>query len=811
MSDKDKDKNTPPSDDSEAKNNSDVKKKRGRPKKNAGGDKSADKKSEASPAKPKSGAKKPRAKSPSPKASQEPKNKLSQGLFAADAPDKPSGEDERTAEQISRNDETSQKRRENIETAEATGQDHPSGQETEAPAGSAGSPSGNGENEQPAVGVPPISGKENYPNLSASSQSGGNQGGGEAPRGNFTAEAADKSTEEAAAIARNTEAAEKANAAAQAQGGAPQPEQSDEQVRQMEAEAEKAAAAIHKQINDESVATKEEAAVTADARRGKILAAMARQFEPGQVLTMPWYRAIPFLTIGALCIILQTMSMNMFQNNLNYLEGYFHASLEETLWLVSAYMAPYASFTILLIKVRTQIGMRRFTVFSLYFFIAICIASLFVHDIKTAIFIRFLAGVTTAPIAAIGFIHNFEVFTPLRKVTFAISINMFFTAIGIPVVRILGPFLLEDGQVYRFYVLEIGIALVLLVLMYFFRIAPLPRLKVLEKLDFLVYFLLATGLGLNAAMMPVGRLYWWMNVNWIGWCFATAIVCVTLALLIDLNRSNPLVNWRWLFSWDMLHITLVMMTFRVLVSDQSLILGNYFATFGLLNDQLPMLYLITIGGAMLGCITACTFLKPGGGDFLYLIAVLIIAAAEFMDSFSTNLTRPEQFYWTQGFIGYGMALFLAVSMSKGMTAAFSKGNIQFVVTFIAAFQFTQSSVAIMGSAFFGTVQMYFEKFHSYIITSHLNMTDPIVAARVAAYGKTYAGHISDKAILNAEGISMLGEKASLEANILGFNDIFRIFGWIAVVLFLLLAFRVVFKAYVTHRMMKRIAAAQQGD
>lgn len=554
----------------------------------------------------------------------------------------------------------------------------------------------------------------------------------------------------------------------------------------------------------------EEEAATSDSRMAKILAVISSRFKPGQIFTMPWPRALPYLFTGHLCLLIQILSMNMLQNNMPQLEAHFQASLIESMWLISAYMAPYASFTVLLIKIRTQIGMRRFTFIALSCFIACTYLDTQFSNYNSALFMRFLSGLTTAPISSIGILYMIEPFVPTRKVTIGISLSMMCIALGMPLARLVAPYLVADNGVSSFYYFEMGLACLAVFFVFFLHLSPLPQAKVLEKLDFISFPLFALGLGLNAAMLPVGKYYWWSEASWMGYVYAAAIFCLTCSLLIELNRKIPLIDFRWLFSVDMLHITLVMLTFRLLVSDQSSLISSYFSFFNLQNDQLATLYLFVALGIVAGAVLCCLVLQPGGGDYLYLLGSAAIAIGSFSDSLSTNATRPADMYLSQMLIGFGTALFMAVSFSKGLLAAIVKGQPQYITSFTAAFLFTQSTGGLTGSAFFGTLQIYFEKFHSYILTQYLVMSDSQVAARVAAYGRVYGNVLTDSAQAQAQGLNILAQKTSIEANILAYNDVFRIYGVIAVALFCLLIIRIFLKAYFARLLAQRTAAAHNG-
>lgn len=557
----------------------------------------------------------------------------------------------------------------------------------------------------------------------------------------------------------------------------------------------------------ESILDAEQAAITSDSRLAKILDRISKRlkFKPGQILLMPLPQALPYLLTGFLGFFIQTLSMNMFQNNLPQLQAHYQASLVESIWFLSAYMAPYASFSVLLIKVRVKTGVRRSTFMALFCFIVCSALETQISDYNATLFMRFLSGLTTAPLSSIAIFYTVEPFVPARKVTIGMSLCMMYTAMGMPFARLIAPYLVADDGVAYFYLFMMGLACVAVFLVHFLQLKTPPTGNPPEKLDFISFPLFALGLGLNAAILPLGKYYWWQDAAWIGVVYVISIFSLTCFLLIELHRKTPLIDLRWLFSRDMLHITLVMLTFRILVSDQSSIINMYFSMFNLQNDQLVTLYAFVALGILAGGILCCVTLKPGGGDHLYLLGAAAIAIGSYADSFSTNLTRPSDMYVTQMLIGFGTALFMAVSFSKGFLAAITGGKPHYITSFIAVFLFTQSTGGLAGSAFFGTLQIYLEKFHSYILTQHLVLTDPQVAARVNILGRAYSSSLTDKALIQQQGLAALAKKTTLEANILAYNDIFRLYSIIALALFCLLVIRILLKIYFTRRLARMSA------
>jgi hypothetical protein len=116
-------------------------------------------------------------------------------------------------------------------------------------------------------------------------------------------------------------------------------------------------------------------------------------------------------------------------------------------------------------------------------------------------------------------------------------------------------------------------------------------------------------------------------------------------------------------------------------------------------------------------------------------------------------------------------MFLPPVMSKGFSAVLAKG-LQYVVNFLVIFLFTQSIGSLFASAVLGTFVTIREKFHSHALVEDILLTDPLVAARVSQLSAAYGKVITDKTILDAEGLSLLGQQVTREAYVLAYNDAF---------------------------------------
>lgn len=487
--------------------------------------------------------------------------------------------------------------------------------------------------------------------------------------------------------------------------------------------------------------------------------------------TKPFLLSAAFVCASLLMWITQGFGMNMVAANIPQLQGGLGATTAETTWLMAAYMAPNVSLTLFLMKIRTQYGLRRFTEIGLLTFVVVTSLHWFIHDLNSALIVRFFSGAAASPMSTLGFFYMLEAFPPSKKMSWGLCLALTCTTVGAPLARIVSPILLDLGLWPQLYMLEIGLALICFATVYTLKLTPIPHQKVLEKLDFISYPLIAIGFGLLAMMLVVGRIYWWLEAPWIGVCLAIAFASLALAAAIEFNRKNPLINIRWLTSRQTLTFAGMLLVFRLVLSEQTAGATGMFQAMGIYNDQSSGLYWVLIIASFMGGITCAMVIRPGREAYIYTVALLLIIAGAFMDGHANNLTRPEMMYLSQGMISFGGALFLPPAMAAGLTSALKNGP-AFITSFIVVFIFTQSVGGLFGSAVFGTFVTWRQQFHLRALYDQFVPTDPLIAQRIAQLSASTSKVITDPVYVQAEGVALLSQQAVKEATILAYNDLF---------------------------------------
>ncbi len=478
-----------------------------------------------------------------------------------------------------------------------------------------------------------------------------------------------------------------------------------------------------------------------------------------------------YMLAAALIALTQGLGLSLLSNNIQQVAGPLEATQVEATWLVTAYMIPNASLTLMLFKLRAQFGLRKFAEISILAYAAISLGHLWVDSFESALVLRFFAGAAAAPMSSLAFLYMLETVPPARKLNLGLCLALTALALPTPVAGLLSPALLDLGGWHAFYLLELGLALICLAAIYRLPLNSPPRAKVISLLDILSYGFLAVGLGAVAVVLTVGRLYWWVEAPWIGWLLVIGFASLTVMALIELNRRNQLLDIRWLTSREIVHFTGVLLVFRLILSEQSSGAIGMFRTMGLLSDQMQGLYLVILVASVVSGFLCALLMKPGREPAIHAAALIMLALGSYMDSGSTVLTRPEQVYVSQMLISFASGLFLPPALAIGFSAALKRGP-NYVLSFIIVFLTTQKVGGYLGSALYGTFVQRREQFHSFRLVSRLAGSDPLVAARLQQYVGAYAKVTTDPLLRNAQGASLFSKQVQQQAYVLAYNDAF---------------------------------------
>ncbi|MFB9222618.1 MFS transporter [Paracoccus cavernae] len=507
-------------------------------------------------------------------------------------------------------------------------------------------------------------------------------------------------------------------------------------------------------------------------------------------------RAAAYIFASCMLALTQGIAMNMVTVNLPQIQGQLDLSANEASWLAAAYMAPNVSLALAMLKVRDVIGLRRFAEISISIFICVSLTNLWITSLESALVTRFFSGMAAAPLTSLAMLYMMEAFPQDKKVRLAPPLSLLNTTLGAPVARLISPSVLDAGGIYGIVLIDLGMGLIAGGLVLVLPLAKqAPRTTPIVSMDVLVYLTLAFGLGSIAVVLVLGRPYWWFQAPWLGVTLATGLALLAVAALLELNRKVPMFDLGWIFSPAILRFAAIMLIFRMVVSEQ--FTGTtMLQALGLQNEQLAGLSWMILLSSIAGGLCCAFVMKPGDlarSSQIHLVALALLAAGAWLDSFSTSQTRPQDMMLSQGMIAFATTMFLPPAMVAGLMAALKHGS-NYILSFVVVFMTTQSLGSLLGSALMGTYVTIREKLHSSYLVEHVTLSDPQVVNEIALLSGAYAKTLNDPVLLQAEGIAVLGRNATREANILAYNDAFTLIAALAAFAFTLLLVQTLWKA-----------------
>ncbi|EIE50859.1 putative transport protein transmembrane [Citreicella sp. 357] len=506
---------------------------------------------------------------------------------------------------------------------------------------------------------------------------------------------------------------------------------------------------------------------------------------PPPFVAMPWQRAAAYMGASALLALTQGLGQGFVSSNLPQIGGEIGATTNQSIWLTAAYMAPRASLPLLLIKIRTQYGLRRFAEIGIVFYVLVALLSLMVTDLHSAITVQFVAGCASAPLSTLAFLYMLEPLSPQKKMSVGLSAALTLIMLGPSLSRVVSPLLMADAGWTPLHVMGLGMALVCLSMVFLLPLSPQPRARVISALDIVSYALIAIAFGGVTVTFLMGSQLYWTETGWLGELMVVSLAAGVVAVAIELNRKAPLLDIRWLASPAILHLTGALLLFRMILSEQTSGAPGLFRTLGLGPSQISPLFVVIVVASILGGICCARFLAAGREPTLHMVALFLIAIGAYMDSHSTILTRPEQMYASQAMIAFAGALFLPPALLSGLMSALAKGP-NYILSFVIVFLSTQSIGGVIGSGLFNTFVSHRQALHMQVLGEQLSRTDPLVAQNLGAGSSAYAATISDNGLRLSQAVSDIAGTVSTQAYVMAYNDAFLLLSMLASVALMLL-------------------------
>ncbi|MDS9466912.1 MFS transporter [Paracoccus sp. MBLB3053] len=501
--------------------------------------------------------------------------------------------------------------------------------------------------------------------------------------------------------------------------------------------------------------------------------------QPAPFEPMPLPRALGYIAASLVIGLTQGIAQGFISTNIPQIAGDLGATTTQASWLMAAFLIPRATMPLLLIKLRAEFGLRRFAEVAIVVYLAVALMSFAIFDLRSAIAAQFFAGMASAPLSTLAFLYILEPLPPAWKLRLGLPLSLAAISVGPHLARVISPALMGDTGWFGLHVMTLGLAAISLALVYLLPLKSPPRVKAIAPLDLVSWALISLGFGGVIVGFVIGPIRWWTDVSWLGWLLAGSLGCLTLAVMVELNRSAPLIDIRWLVSPAMLHLTITLLLFRLILSEQSSGAPRMFQALGITQGQLVPLFAVISAATVLGALALVPFMKPERVPQFHLVALVLIAAGAFMDSHSTLDTRPAQMMLSQAMIAFAGSLFMAPAMMRGLLAAMARGP-NYLLSFVIVFISTQSIGGAAGSGVFSTFINHRQAYHLQVLREDLASTDPLVMHDIATRAATLLAQVPDAALTKAQAVAALAQDASGQAYVMAYNDAYLVTFLVAV-------------------------------
>ena len=525
---------------------------------------------------------------------------------------------------------------------------------------------------------------------------------------------------------------------------------------------------------------------------------------PSTPLHSPGKR-VAFGLVGLLISITGALSNALVTANLTNLQGTFGAYSNEIAWLPAVYVMGNISINLLLVKFRQQFGLRLFTEAFLLLYVIVAFFHLLANDLSSAIIVRTAHGMVGAALSSLGIYYQIQAW-PAKHRLKALVIGITASQLAIPLARLFSTELLQLEEWRGLYLLELGLAMISLGCVLMLKLPPGDRFKAFEKMDFVTFMLLAPGMALLCGVLSLGRIEWWFSTPWLGVSLALSLVLIVAALVVEHNRVNPLINTRWLSNGAMVRLGIVMIMMRVVLAEQNTGAIGFLQQVGLQNDQMRGLALAIIAGVLCGMVASALTIKPTHLSWPIVTSLVVMIVASLMDAQSSPITRANNLYISQFLLGFSSAFFLAPAMLLGIGGVVTQPKN--LVSFVVLFGMSQNLGGLIGSAMLGTFQTWREKYHSSMLGDQLSQLDPNVAERLDQYRALFGTQLTDPVLLSAQSTSQLQTVATLQANVLAYNDTYLLTAGMAMITLLWVLWRLARQRYLQRREMPTAPSGQ---
>lgn len=422
----------------------------------------------------------------------------------------------------------------------------------------------------------------------------------------------------------------------------------------------------------------------------------------------PVRRKVLYLLIGIFIGLTASFQNGLLVANLTQIQGEMGLTPVEGGWISVAYNMTNACVTVLLYKIRQQFGMSLFSKITLFFLLAAtsmqwlvssnllsATTGIRIEPYYLELIARGFSGVVASAMTVLSIFYCLQGMPTARRIS-GLILGFGLVQFGIPLSRIISPYLAVDGQLESLFLFQVGLALICFGLINILELPPGNTEKVFEKLDIVSFAFFASGLAALAVFLVQGRILWW-TTPWLSYPLIIAVVTISIALWIETHRKNPMLQVRWMRSRTIIAFMITGAVMRILLSEQSVGAAGLLANLGYGNDQLIIFYAVILVASALALVISIFTTNAMDLRRPVIFAVALIAIGAWIDTGVSLNSAPSMFYLSQFMIAFAAVYFMGPMVFEGMFRAIANGP-AYIISFSVVFGISQTVGGLAGAA-----------------------------------------------------------------------------------------------------------------
>ena len=485
----------------------------------------------------------------------------------------------------------------------------------------------------------------------------------------------------------------------------------------------------------------------------------------------PWVIAVTVM----LATFMEVLDTSVANVALHHIAGDLSAGVDESTWVLTSYLVSNAIVLPLTGWLSSIFGRKRFYMTCVVIFTVSSFLCGMAPSLGLLVLFRILQGAGGGALQPVSQAILFESF-PKEKQGMAMAMY----GMGVVVAPIIGPTMggwITDNYSWRWiFFINIPIGLISLVLTTFVIFDP-PYLirKSLRglRIDYIGLGLLSVGLGFLQIVLDKGEREDWFSSSFIIWCSMVAAVGLAGALVWELTREDPIVDFRMLKERNFFLATATMFMLGFVLYGSTVLLP--------LMLQTLLGYTALLSGLVL---------SPGG--IFTLIALPIVG----------RLTQKVEARWLV-VVGLAITGFALLRMSrfnleidfwtaiKAWTLSRLGMSFLFIPINVMAFYFipkekmnnatglinlARNIGGSVGIANVATLLGRRAQFHQAILVAHMTPYDPAYRAALQGAGQRLMTQGSNPALANSQAVGLLYGNLVRQSSMLAYVDAFWLLG-----------------------------------